>query len=314
MSIANDPLEMLCLVASRMKESIAPHLGQGKELDGIAASGDTTFRLDTVAEQALQEALHQVGYQGLCYSEDRGLVEIGRGRKRLLVVDPVDGTRPAVAGFESCCLSLALAEQGVRSTMGDVLFGWIEELKHPLAHYAVRGGKAAMFHRDTGKEERHAPSGRETIEQLFFSLELVARPVGFVLKALEELIDESALDGGCFLFNSSAFSLTRIATGQLDAHIDLGARLLEACPQAKEAFLKAGKGRVITLFPYDIAAANLIAEEAGCKVTDAAGRSLRGFPLIENPDQARLGLLAASTSSLHKSLLERINHGMKRFL
>jgi len=314
MAMANDPLDMLSTVAARIKEAVSPHLGKGRELDGVASSGDTTFRLDTIAEKALEQALGQVGYSGLCYSEDRGLVAVGGGGDRLLVVDPVDGTRPAVAGFESCCLSLALSEKGTDSRLGDVQWGWIEELKQPLAHYATRKGGATILHRDTRREEPCSPSGRENAQQLFFSVELVARPVALVTKVLEELIDGSTLDGGCFLFNSSAYSLTRLATGQLDAHIDVGARVLQELPGAREAFLKAGKGRVITLFPYDIAAAKLIAEESGCVVTDASGRSLDRYPLLMPRDHPRLGILAASSPSLHEELLDRLNRGMKRAL
>jgi len=314
MPIANDPLDMLSRVAAQMKKAVSPYLGKGREVDGIASSGDTTFKLDTIAEKALEEALAQVGYEGFCYSEDRGLITVGRGGTHLLVVDPVDGTRPAVAGFESCCLSLALAEKGTNSCLGDVRCGWIEELKHPLAHYACREGGATILHRDTGKEEPCSPSGRENAQQLFFSVELVARPAHYVMTVLEELIDGSTLDGGCFLFNSSAYSLTRLATGQLDAHIDVGARILQELPGAREAFLKAGKGRIITLFPYDIAAAKLIAERAGCVVTDASGKSLDGYPLLMPEDHPRLGILAACSSSLHEELLDRLNHHMKRAL
>ena len=41
------------------------------------------------------------------YSEDRGYVEFGTPRA-ILVVDPIDGTRPAAAGLESCCVSVAV--------------------------------------------------------------------------------------------------------------------------------------------------------------------------------------------------------------
>ena len=60
------------------------------------------------------------------YSEDRGWLEPPARSRRsatpLLVVDPIDGTRPAMAGLESCCVSVAAAPLGRRQppTMGDV--------------------------------------------------------------------------------------------------------------------------------------------------------------------------------------------------
>ena len=65
------------------------------------------------------------------YSEDRGLVEPSDDDPRwVLVVDPIDGTRPAMAGFEAACVSVALAELGDGTpTMGDVVAGSVVELK-----------------------------------------------------------------------------------------------------------------------------------------------------------------------------------------
>ena len=43
------------------------------------------------------------------------------GRPRaIFVVDPIDGTRPAAAGLESCCVSIAVVPPRVDATLGDV--------------------------------------------------------------------------------------------------------------------------------------------------------------------------------------------------
>ena len=46
----------------------------------------------------------------------------------VLIVDPIDGTRPAAAGLESCCVSIAAARLDDEPTMGDVEVGCILEL------------------------------------------------------------------------------------------------------------------------------------------------------------------------------------------
>ena len=48
----------------------------------------------------------------------------------MLIVDPIDGTRPALAGFEAACTSVALAPLGDGApTMGDVVAGCVVEIK-----------------------------------------------------------------------------------------------------------------------------------------------------------------------------------------
>ena len=80
---------------------------------------------------------------------------------------------------------------------------------------------------------------------------------------LEELVDRSGMRGGYFDLGSATFNITRIVTGQLDAYVDVGRRVLDEFPETEAAFLAVGDGNVCTNFPYDVAAATLILEEAG---------------------------------------------------
>ena len=74
------------------------------------------------------------------YSEDRGLVSPAGDRAEwVLVVDPIDGTRPALAGLESCCVSVAAAPLESEPTMGDVRVGCVLEIKSGLSFVAERG-------------------------------------------------------------------------------------------------------------------------------------------------------------------------------
>ncbi|MGH2981753.1 MAG: inositol monophosphatase family protein, partial [Solirubrobacterales bacterium] len=65
---------------------------------GRGEGGDVTFAIDERAEARMEEFLAERAPNVAFYSEDRGLVEPSGGAETVLVVDPIDGTRPALAG------------------------------------------------------------------------------------------------------------------------------------------------------------------------------------------------------------------------
>jgi len=276
-----------------------------------AHSGDTSFQIDLLAEKALDEFLKAENVPLALFTEDRGLVRYGRGEPRgLLVVDPIDGTRPALAGLESACVSVSLADYGDRPRMGDVRIGCLMELRGPTTFLAERSKGVIISHHPRIK--RPHPSDTDRLEQMFWCFELVGRPPVETMEILEPLVTASGLEAGMFLLSSCTYCISRILLGQLDAYVDIGARLLADLPETREKFLRAGKGRVVCLFPYDIAAAVLVAEEAGCIVTDASGRSLDDLPLIRQPDDPLPSCLVASNETLHRRILKVIDKGFVR--
>jgi len=72
-------------------------------------------------------------------SEDAGLVEPSGSADWVLVVDPIDGTRPAMAGFEMACVSVAAAPLDDEPRMGDVTAGCVVEIKSGNRFVAGRG-------------------------------------------------------------------------------------------------------------------------------------------------------------------------------
>ena len=65
-----------------------------------------------------------------------------------------------------------------------------------------------------------------------------------------------------------------------------------------------------TNFPYDVAAAALILEEAGGVITHADGRSLASHPAVGSGRAEGLAVLAAASAELHAALLEAVDRGM----
>src|ERR687892_884656 len=104
--------DLVCDLAETLREEVLPHLGAhaGRAHLGAAEGGDVTFQIDEHAETRMEAFLAERAPEVSFYSEDRGLVSPAGDRAEWgLVVDPIDGTRPALAGLESCCVSVALA-------------------------------------------------------------------------------------------------------------------------------------------------------------------------------------------------------------
>jgi myo-inositol-1(or 4)-monophosphatase len=298
-------------VAARVRDAVAPALGDpgGRERVGVAPGGDTTMAIDELAEEVVATCLAEAGDVAY-YSEDRGYVTLGEPRA-VFVVDPIDGTRPAAAGLESCCVSIAVVPPRLDATLGEVWFGVVHEIKSGDRFSATRGG-GAIATRAGGSPIVLRPSANTDLRALFWTAGLRGRPVLPVSIVLEELIDCSSMRGGYFDLGSATFNMTRIATGQLDAYVDIGRRLVDELPELETRFRRVGEGAVCTNFPYDVAAAALIVEEAGGVVTRADGRPLADHPAVGSGDGFGLAVLASASPALHDRLLTEIDRGMDR--
>lgn len=275
---------------------------------GISAGGDPTYAIDEVAERAVGDALS--GLEDVAvFTEDRGLVVRGRPA-HLFLVDPVDGTRPAMAGYGFGCVSIAVAPYGEDVTMGDVTYGCVVELTTGASFEARRGGGRRGV---IARGRRVAPSGTRDLRGLIWAGGFRGQPAVLLAAALAGLFDVPGSEGAFFDHGSAAYSLTRIATGQLDAYVDPGQRLVEEVPGAEAAFRRVGGGEILNTTTYDVAAGYLILRELGCPVTDAAGRTLEGVPLIGGDGRASLvSMVAASGTDLHAEVVRAVDEGIER--
>jgi myo-inositol-1(or 4)-monophosphatase len=307
-----DPHELAVEVAAQVQEAVAPHLGtfDARVKVGDAPGGDATLAIDEVAETVVEQCLEAEGDIGF-YSEDRGLVRYGDPRA-FLVIDPVDGTRPAAAGLESCCVSVAVVPADERATLGQVSFGVVQELKTGHRFTAERGA-GVRIDVPEGDPPPVALSTNTDLGALFWTAGLRGRPSLPMSVVLEELVDRSGMRGGYFDLGSATFNITRIVTGQLDAYVDVGRRVLDTFPQTEGAFLAVGDGNVCTNFPYDVAAAALVLTEAGGVITHADGRPLDDHPAVGSGRAEGLAVLAAASSGLHAELLDALDRGITHF-
>ncbi len=306
-----EPDRLALEVAARVRDAVVPQLGGAGARERVARApgGDATLAIDEVAERVVEDVLAAEGDIGF-YSEDRGLVTYGRPRA-FLVVDPIDGTRPAAAGLESACVSVAVVPPSEDARLGDVSFGVVHELKSGQRFWASRGG-GTRAESASGDPLEMRLSANTDLTALFWTAGLRGRPLLPTSVVLEELVDGSSMGGGYFDLGSATFNMTRIVTGQLDAYVDVGRRIVDECPETEAAFLEVGEGAVCTNFPYDVAAATLIVEEAGGLVTHADGRSLDGHPAVGSSRAHGLAVLAATGTELHGALLAAVDRGMHR--
>jgi myo-inositol-1(or 4)-monophosphatase len=219
-----------------------------------------------------------------------------------------------MAGLESCCVSVAAALLGSgQPTMGDVLTGCVIEIKTGAVFVAERGKGVELRGPDNAPAKPDL-SANEDVSRLFWSTGFRGRPAGPLVEVIGGLIDASSVGGGFFDLGSATFDMTRILTGQLDAYIDVGSRMIDELPALRERFEQAGGGAVLNNSPYDLAAAALCLEEAGAIVTDAYGRPLGPRPLLGSGHEFQMSCVAAANPLLHTKLLSAVERGIQRLL
>ena len=307
--------DLVTELALGLRQHVLPFLGAhaGRAHLSPGAGGDVTFAIDSEAEQFLEGFLAEHAPEVAFYSEDRGLVQPARGTPTwVLVVDPIDGTRPALAGFESACVSVAAAPLGDgEPSMADVALGVIVEIKSGALFAAERGQGLELRPAD-GSPAKVSLSENTDLSKMFWTLGFRGRPALPLVTVLDELIDASSVGGAVFDLGSATYDLTRLITGQLDAYLDVGSRIIEEVPALRGRFEEVGGGAVLNNSPYDLAAAVLCLEEAGAIVSDAHGSPLTAQPLLGSGHDYQMSCVAAANESLHGRILEVLERGFDR--
>jgi myo-inositol-1(or 4)-monophosphatase len=304
-----EPLHGLVVdLATELRGLVAPRLGDpaGRAHERAGAGGDITFAIDEEAEAFLEAFVAERAPRVAFYSEDRGLVEPAQPAEHVLVVDPIDGTRPALAGFEAACVSVALAPLGDGApTMGDVRLGAVVEIKSGASFVAERGAGVRA-------SVPIAPSATTDLAKLFWVYGLRGRPARAMMEVLGDLVDASSVGGGSFDLGAATYDMTRVATGQLDAYVEPGPRMIEEVPGMRAEFERVGGGQLLNNSPYDLAAAALVCTEAGVVVTDARGRPLDDRPLLGSGGEAQMSVITAASPELHRALVATVDRGIAR--
>jgi myo-inositol-1(or 4)-monophosphatase len=134
---------------------------RARETGTRGSGGDRTLVLDSDAEAVVfaeLEALSADGYRFHALSEERGEIDYGDRRYRV-IIDPIDGSLNAKRGASHYALSIAVADG---ETAGDVAFGFVHDLGSGEEWSAQRGQGAFLNGErlDPGRTERRSRDGK----------------------------------------------------------------------------------------------------------------------------------------------------------
>jgi myo-inositol-1(or 4)-monophosphatase len=178
----------------------------------------------------------------------------------------------------------------------------------------IKSGDWFLAERGSGiSSSRAVMLSRTTdVAEMFWAYGFRGRPVRPTVEVLGNLIDASSVGGGTFELGSQSFAMTRLVTGQLDAVIEVGSRLIDDVPGMLEEFERVGRGQILNNSPYDLAAAWLCLREAGGVVSDGWGEPLDHHRLLGSGHDYQMSSISASNRELHAVLVRAVDAGIAR--
>src|SRR5919198_3433817 len=112
-----DVLKDACMqVRERTKNLIGTK--EGKKRFGTGAGGDTSRKIDLVAERTVIDTLKRHTFNPTIIGEECGRIE---GREGFLIMDAIDGTTNAIRNIPFYCCSLAYAIEFKLSSVVDAV-------------------------------------------------------------------------------------------------------------------------------------------------------------------------------------------------
>lgn len=254
---------------------------------------------DLEADEALKEALRGARPDYGWLSEETADHADRLHRRRVWIVDPIDGTRSFIAGRREFAISIGLVEDGV-AILGVVYNPSAQEL-----YWAVRGrGAYTTRHGLEPASDREAASVRAARSRgdRDAGIDDMLRPVRL------EVSRHPDLAGAVVLASRSEIAAGEFKPfeGRLPAGAHAGWRirptgstalkLARVAARAGDVFLSRGPKS-----EWDVCAGALIVEEAGGRATDLDGQALR----YNRPVPHVYGILAAGPR-LHAAALEQV--------
>jgi myo-inositol-1(or 4)-monophosphatase len=240
-----------------------PNLGRG-------AGGDLMKPVDLTAETAIVDTLKEHDVSFTLISEESGIKKYGFSPEDCYVtVDPIDGTTNLTRSLPFYCSSIAVA---ATAHLADVYAGMVADLIHDQTYLAFTGKGACC------NGERIHTSKTRMLNEACVGLDLNAYKASLNMEFASALIENIKHTRH---FGANALEVCYVAGGLTDAFIDI-------------------RGRIRTT---DVAAAFLIAKEAGAVITDAANQPIN-VPL--DPKQT-LNFVASANMEIHKQILSLVS-------
>jgi myo-inositol-1(or 4)-monophosphatase len=262
-------LDVLVEIAKNVRQAVNRFLGlqeSGRKL-GVGFGGDHTRIIDQIAEEAIVRYLEEKGLSCILIGEEGGIQKIGRAPEEYLIADAVDGTTNAVRGIRFASTSLAIASE---DRLSGIEAAVVINLFDGGLYAAERGGGARL----DGKAI--SPSEATRLEDSIVSVDVSSTPyrLGRAIPIMKAARRVRSL-------GSASLEICHVASGLLDAHVDL-------------------RGKIRTL---DFAAAMLILRESGGAFGLLNGDKLEEVPLTK---LRRFSIIAAANEALYSQILSLI--------
>ena len=272
-------IEDIRRIGRRVYEGVRAVRVRGQHPLERGAGGDRTFPVDRLAEEIILSGLRGLGLKLHVVSEEAGILEMeGAGEPVTLAIDPVDGSKNAVAGISFFASSIAAGpsrqegQEGREGRLGDLESGYVINLVTGDEYWAVKGEGAFL----NGQPIR-CQSGPE-IRLALFEASSPARHLRPMLPLLEGAAKTRCL-------GSIALDLAFLSSGVASLFVS---------PAPSRSF--------------DYAAGYLLVKEAGGVFTDLDGNDLndlaiglgRGAPL-----------LASANPAIHRAAMKALAQNLK---
>ncbi len=270
-ALDKDIIELLDVLYTEYREHLAGIMQHvdGSAVTGYNAKGDRQRRFDVLIDEWVRDWLTRRGVHGVVLSEELDDVEFGApGGGHCFVVDPVDGSDNYARGLPLAALSIAVLPRGAPLAPEHVVHAVVGDLAEPTPILGSRGQGTHQCGR------RLKTSGARTLRDAVISFELNHWSPD---SALAETLQICA---GVRAYGCASRAMCLVATGALDAHVDVRRRL------TPESFL----------------AASLVVAEAGGLVVQLDGSPLGPFDGLQD----RTTLIAAATPDLLKEIINAI--------
>lgn len=201
---------------------------------GVGASGDKTFPIDKKAEEIIINCLELSGESLTIVSEEMGFKDIKGGGKKVLI-DPIDGSKNAIAGIPFYCTSIAVADG---NTIGDIELSYVINLINGDEFWAEKGKGAFL-------------NGKKIHPQISDEMYLVAYEAQSPKKDIPQILPLLSRSMKTRCLGATALDLSYLACGSISIFVN---------PSLSRSF--------------DFGGGWLIVKEAGGIFTDIAGNTV----------------------------------------
>jgi fructose-1,6-bisphosphatase/inositol monophosphatase family enzyme len=255
--------------------------------------GDVSAKFDLEVEKIVTDYCQREKLKVLLYSEERGKVKLAQRPKWTIFLDPVDGSINFSRGIEGTAFSIAIVpgeieiEKGLR--LEEIEYGLVGSIISGSICYAQKGKGVYYKGVFSGfKEKRVFGSKIRDLENACLEIDLDFGSVSPIEKINKEksqkikrifpLIYPKRQVKFIRRNGSAALALMEVATGAIDAYVDLRDRLT----------------------PENWLAPYLLIKEAGGVFTDFKGKEIGEIKSFREP----FSILASGNKILHQKILK----------